>query len=129
MVEIFVECYLKGKHFDPFKVEKKIGVNFLDKVKKGDLRTKGPSKDKPYPFGFCYLKPEIDSDDENQKLENILEVIEKANISIGKYDIEEMHVRLDVNYDAQCNLELEPSILKKLSNRKIPLLISCYKIK
>lgn len=128
MIESFVECYLQGKNFDPFQAEKKLGLNFSNKVKKGDLGIKGRFKGQPYPFGFCYLKPDIDSNDENDKLKILLEMIEKSDIKIGNYKIEEIHIRMDINYDSQCNLEFDPIVLEEFGKNKIPLLISCYKV-
>lgn len=128
MVESFVECYIQGKEFDPSFLEKETDLNFFKKTKEGNTKTKGKFKNETCPFGYCYLRPSIDSNNENLKIRNLIKILEENDIRVGKHGIEELHIRLDINYDSQCNLEFDPSLLEELGKKKIPLLISCYKI-
>jgi len=128
MRQAFVSCYMEGDNFDPYKLEEKLGLSLAYKVKAGEIGKKGRFKDKPYPFGFGYLKPTSKEAHENNQLEEIVNLIKESHIQVGAYGIEDLHVRVNINYDSQCNLEFGPLVLEELGRRNIPLLVSCYKV-
>jgi len=123
MINVNVLCDIQGKNFDPHEFD--IDHQFLEsRNKRGELNKRG----KPYSFGFCQIKSNLNSLDEIKMMNHLLELLNNLDFEIGKHGIEEINILLSVYYEKQCNLEFNPSLLEKIANRNISLLVSCYKV-
>jgi hypothetical protein len=123
MMKLKVVCDIKGENFDPyaFKIDKK---NLIQQKRKGEINKRG----RPYSFGFCEIKANSQSQNENVLIRNLLKVLNKYDFEVGKYHIKEINFLLTAYYTSQCNFELNPSLLGELGKRKSFLLISSYKV-
>lgn len=128
MVRAKVSCSIIGENFSPSNLEKKIKYIFNDKNEVGDIGSKGRYKDKPIPYGSVDVYPpdEFLSENEITQLEWIIEFLEKNKEQISKSKIDDVRIMVSIFYETQCNLSFDSDLLKRISELKLDLNISCY---
>lgn len=122
-----IPCHLSGVNFSPRVASEKTGIQFYKQTEVGEIERIGK---RIATYGHASFEPPL----EFQQMENpyiglfwmIDTLTEHINIlrSCGADDI---YIDLGVVYHLDVKLEFEPDFLMKLSNLKIPFLISGYK--
>lgn len=129
MIDIRSYFLISGGEFRPSLLERMAaGLQVRMSVDAGDIGSSGRFKGKSTPVGSALV--ELTEDAANvsgihpeERLVDLL--VENVSIlrSCGADDIV---FHLNVEYDGQCNFEIDPSLLKKLSLIDAHLAITCY---
>ncbi|MBX7223647.1 MAG: hypothetical protein K1Y36_27280 [Blastocatellia bacterium] len=121
LLQIDFACVLQGEKFDPkpflsWKQIEIIEVNYF-----GDMGKTGRYKNKPYDFGYIRFT--------NQKMElhEFIRVVtnRKTKSLIKNADRKVLHVF--IQFSNQCNWEISPEEMSKISTLGFTLTISCEK--
>jgi len=120
-----VEIY--GKQFFPHSLEEEIKAHFSDAHNPEDIGGKGRFEDVNYPFGRALIEPPagVQEDDHVRWLFKYLRSNSEKIKSAGGEDI---HLKIAIYHNGQCNGELSPEVLSNLANLKIPVLFSVYEL-
>ncbi|WP_124328991.1 hypothetical protein [Desulfonema ishimotonii] len=118
MIKIRAYCLLQGPNFSPALAESRTCLSFENKNEVGEAGRSGRYKDIPIPYGSAELTAS-DTD-------RIIRILETHIGTFRSCHAETIILHLDVSYDAQCNLEFSPELIKKISDLQIPFTISCY---
>ncbi len=70
---------------------------------------------------------ESETDDRFNEIEEFIKLINKSKIIIDEFKMSQLCIRIDYEYEEQCNMEFHPNVLKKLGENGIILCISCWK--
>ena len=118
-----------GSTFSLLLVEEKTGLLLSRKLEVGGLTTTGPFKGKPSSFGSAslYLPPTLStSNDAYAELDWIVNQLSLHIVSIESSGADDIYLDVAVYYRDQCNFALEPELLRKIADLKIPFWVSCY---
>jgi hypothetical protein len=120
-------CHLNGEKFSPILVEQQTGIMLANKIKVGDLLTKGVNKGKPSSYGSGELRPPYEyTNTEDYGLLWIAETLSTHIEIIRNNGADNIDLIIGVFYEGQCNFVFESNALKKIGELSIPLQISCY---
>lgn len=114
---------IQSENFNPYNAEKKYNLEFESKNLKGEIGETGRYRGKEEPFGYGGIKI-IEEDNMNNTLNNIIELVNefKKNTNEELY----LNFSLTIEYENQCNLEIDPVFTRFASQLNIPLGITCY---
>ncbi|GAB7128661.1 hypothetical protein JCM19000A_31690 [Silvimonas sp. JCM 19000] len=116
MINMYATLMISGEKFVPedilHLVESGDDVNIR---KKGALGSRGRYKFKPFPKSSFHLTGD---------LLRVLDFIE--NINEIDVELDKKIIHITVAYKNQCNFELSPEILFRLSRLELPFGITCY---
>ncbi|MFP3389453.1 hypothetical protein [Brevibacillus sp. SIMBA_040] len=118
-----------GSTFSPLLVEEKTGLLLSRKLEVGGLATTGPFKGTPSSFGSASLYPPptlSTSNDVYAELDWIVNELSLHIASIKSSGADDIYLDVAVYYRDQCNFALEPELLRKIADLKIPFWVSCY---
>ena len=115
-----------GARFSPQVIEARIGFKWTVAHEPGAMGGMGRYLGRPIPFGSAEL---ISSYDSEMLAVPDQEFFRKAEaiIRVGKeMGIEECILRMDVEFQGQCNLELGPHFVSEVQRLGVPLALTCY---
>lgn len=111
---------IQSEKLVPDEIENKYNIKFSEKNSKGEIGEIGRYRGKEIPFGSGTIKFTDEKD------EDLIEKI--CNLVKDISDIEEYEIilHLDVEYENQCNFEIEQIYSKFAIDINTPITISCY---
>ncbi|GAB7125749.1 hypothetical protein JCM19000A_02560 [Silvimonas sp. JCM 19000] len=116
MNRIYATLILSGQHFSPENILHLIKPGDETVVrKKGTLGSTGRYKLKPLPESSFHLTGD---------LLRVLDFVESIN-AIDR-ELDDKIIYITVAYKDQCNIELSPEVLLRLSRLELPFGITCY---
>jgi hypothetical protein len=121
MVRIFALVKASGPRFSPAEAMRALGVTLDHTAEPGSRGSSG--KTRAHGSGVLRVGPV-----EGAAFLSV-EVAQDAVAQLAAlrtFGAEDAHVHLDVEYDAQCNLEIEPAVLAVLARGGAALTVSCY---
>ncbi len=119
IVKAFHYCSLSGPNFDPtpFLDQDQFKISTYNRI--GDVGTTGSMKGRIWKSGYVRFEAkEGDFDEFVQKVYLIRDLIAESQI-------EERELHISLWYEAQCNFEFDPGILKMISEMDLTLTITC----
>jgi hypothetical protein len=120
MVETTVFCIIEGSNFSPIMAEKLTGIKLRNKNEPGDIsqRTK-----LPIPFGNAEF--EIDKNGDADPIEDAIQNLALHHANLLKAGANTFTIHLIVEYDGQCNFQIDSSIIAQISQVGANLTFSC----
>lgn len=123
IVDMDVRCHLYGDNFSAKKVEELTGLTLNNKMKFGEIATRGKYKGTPIPYGNGELSPPSEYKEKDDFGLEWISLIMKDYISVFRScGAENIDLVIGVFYEGQCNFTL-PS---KAGELGIELQVSCY---
>jgi len=127
MIEVAAYLIMSGESFSPSAAADEHGLTYAHQNEPGEIGVRGRYKNKPIPDGHARVvltngqANTIDNNDVWAPLAHTVEVCRRHGAS-------DVSVHLDVKYTDQCNIELEPILVKLLGSLGLPLTITCYEL-
>lgn len=121
----YIEVY--GKGFFPSALEDEIKDYFSSFHNPGDIGEKGRFKNASYPFGRALIEPPIGVQEDG----HVRWLFRYLDSNIGKIKNaggEDIHLKIAIYHNGQCNGELSPEMLSDLANLGVPVLFSVHEL-
>lgn len=111
-IRMDVSFVMRGDNFSPALLEMKTGWILSRKDFESAI--------------FCPPTSLSNSDDGEAGLKWIVEKVGEGISIIKQCGAEDNYLDIAVYFKGQCNMAFEPDLLRKISELKVPFLISCY---
>lgn len=125
MLVSYSTCILKGKGFSPKQAEDVMGIKFDVKNEVNEIGIVGKYKGRQVPFGSGTIKSLADKDELCEKY--VLNLVHEYIYELKDIGVEEIIFSIAIEYEEQCNFELDRDFITKLASLGVPLGISCYR--
>jgi hypothetical protein len=128
MTWIEAKCMFYGSAFSPAKVEELTNIVFAEKNELGELGTRGRYIGLSTPYGSSTLYPPLQMTKENADygIEWLINTIIKERVNFESAGATDVTLSLAVYHDGQCNLEFSASLLKRIAESAVNVILSCY---
>jgi hypothetical protein len=123
MVRIFPTLVLTGEHFSPEATERRCNLKFQSKVEPGSTSKRGTQQ----ALGTAILALGAEDGAAELPLAVVQEVVRLVP-KLQESGAEDLTLHLNVEYDEQCNFEVDPEVLQGIAASGTALTVSCYPI-